>query len=123
MNEKTRETKRDEYLAAMYGAENETSALGRAIAEIAESVLACYSVRRYPTSADCLSRGTRENQLIASEVCASLLVQNGGDFGAAAICLPGALARALRRLDHSPIEVDCTVDGVSKLRELVHRVL
>ena len=122
MNEKTRETKRDEYLAAMYGTENETSAFGRDLAAIAESVLACYSALSYPTSADCLTVGKRENQLIASEVCASLLVQNGGDFGAAAIALPGALARALRRLDHSPIEVDCTVDGVSKLRELV-RVL
>ena len=122
MNEKTRETKRDEYIALMYGEHNETSAFGRDLAAIAEAVLARYSSRVYPTSADCLTVGTRENQLISSEVCASLLVRNGGDFGAAAIALPGALARALRRLDHSPIELECNTDGVSKLRELV-RVL
>jgi hypothetical protein len=122
MNEKTRETKHDEYIAAMYGDHNESSVVGLDIAAIAEAFLARYSSRVYPRSADCLSTDTRSNQLISSEVCASLLVRNGGDFGAAAIALPGALARALRRLDHSPIELECNTDGVSKLRELV-RVL
>jgi len=56
--------------------------------------------------------------LISSEVCASLLVRNGGDFGAAAIALPAAIARALRRLDQSTIKVECSTEGAEKLREL-----
>ena len=108
---------RDKYVAAMCGDHDESSTLGRDLAAIAESVLECYAARVYPTTSGSLSVGTRYNALISSEVCASILARNGGDFGAAAIALPAAIARALRLLDQSTIQIDCTADGVELLRE------
>jgi len=113
------EMKMNEYQALMYGEHNETSACGLDLAAIAEAVVACYAARVYPsTMGEPMEIGTRENQLISSAVCVSLLTRNNGDFGAAAIALPGAIARAFRLLDQAAIEVECTTDGETKINEL-----